>query len=118
LSSLPDFVDTIGYSPNTERKQLNEVVDMVGEGVLEATVIQYNPDENLPIQEVRSVSESGRQNESDDHLRLKAIVADQGSASAEVVLSNYLSEVEPRKHRRTLMCKQLRLCSARETDNI
>jgi len=75
LSSLPDFVDTIGYSPNTERKQLNKVVDMVGEGVLEATVIQYNPDENLPIQEVRSVSESGRQNESDDHLRLKAIAA-------------------------------------------
>ena len=49
---------------------------------------------------------------------LEGVAADQGSASAEIVLQNYLSEAEKRRYRRESMREELSMVFAEGSSTI
>jgi len=72
---LKDVVTSKGYSPSKERAQLEELEGLIFEGELELTIVQYTPQSEPPTLQAASNSAPGRNNESNNHIRLKSIAA-------------------------------------------
>lgn len=111
---IGDIVTSKGYSPNKERAQLEELERLIFENKLEATIIQYTPQNEPPTLQAASNSAPGRDNESNNHIRLKAIAAQYiRETGSEPVFEQYkwygIADVGTEDETRTAECGSLRI---------